>query len=76
MQIKCVCQGTSGSCTTKICHRKVSNINDIGEILKEKYMSAVKVIRGNPLCFIIVNINIMFIICYGRLILSTGVSFL
>uniref|UniRef100_T1DF63 Protein Wnt n=1 Tax=Dendrocoelum lacteum TaxID=27895 RepID=T1DF63_9PLAT len=45
MQIKCVCQGTSGSCTTKICHRKVASIEEIGRTLKEKFENAVKVIR-------------------------------
>nr|AEB60996.1 wnt-1 [Dugesia japonica] len=49
MKVKCVCQGTSGSCTTKICHRKVSSISEIGNSLKIKYETAVKVVRNNDI---------------------------
>ncbi|PAA69301.1 hypothetical protein BOX15_Mlig008298g1 [Macrostomum lignano] len=48
MEVKCVCHGTSGSCTHNICWREVASFQKIGEFLKYQYKEAVKVEQASP----------------------------
>jgi len=43
MHLSCRCHGVSGSCTTKTCWRELPTYYQIGDAVKEKYDSAVKV---------------------------------
>ena len=43
LKIQCKCHGMSGSCEFKTCWKAVPEFREIGNILKEKYESAVNV---------------------------------
>uniref|UniRef100_A0A914XGT7 Protein Wnt n=1 Tax=Plectus sambesii TaxID=2011161 RepID=A0A914XGT7_9BILA len=43
MQLTCKCHGVSGSCTTKICWRKMNDFHAIGETLYKKFDAALRV---------------------------------
>ncbi|XP_013420015.1 protein Wnt-6 isoform X2 [Lingula anatina] len=47
MRKECKCHGLSGSCALKTCWRKMPIFNDVGNILKEKFDGATKMIGSN-----------------------------
>uniref|UniRef100_A0A6M2DY21 Protein Wnt n=1 Tax=Xenopsylla cheopis TaxID=163159 RepID=A0A6M2DY21_XENCH len=47
MRLECKCHGLSGSCTLKTCWMKMPPFRDVGNILKERFDGAAKVIAGN-----------------------------
>ncbi|KAF7272922.1 hypothetical protein GWI33_014328 [Rhynchophorus ferrugineus] len=47
MRQECKCHGMSGSCTTKTCWMKLPSFRMIGDILKDRYDGATRVIAAN-----------------------------
>ncbi|XP_077997791.1 protein Wnt-6-like [Glandiceps talaboti] len=47
MRVECKCHGLSGSCTVKTCWKKMPVFRDVGNILKQRFNGAAKVIGGN-----------------------------
>lgn len=47
MQVKCKCHGISGSCELKTCWKAAPEFRIVGNILKEKFKSAVLVDQSN-----------------------------
>ncbi len=43
MKLECRCHGVSGSCSAKTCWRKVPDMEDIGQNIKDKYDESIKV---------------------------------
>ncbi|PAA90634.1 hypothetical protein BOX15_Mlig032246g1, partial [Macrostomum lignano] len=48
MKKRCLCHGTSGSCTYRTCWKEVASFQKIGQLLKMQYTKAVKVMQGSP----------------------------
>lgn len=47
MQTECKCHGLSGSCSVQTCWEKMPHFRDVGDRLKARFDSAIKVIIGN-----------------------------
>uniref|UniRef100_A0ACB8FG59 Protein Wnt-11 n=1 Tax=Sphaerodactylus townsendi TaxID=933632 RepID=A0ACB8FG59_9SAUR len=45
LEMKCKCHGVSGSCSIKTCWRGLQELRDIAQDLKNKYLSATKVVH-------------------------------
>lgn len=43
--MKCKCHGVSGSCSIKTCWKGLQELRDIAQDLKNKYLSATKVVH-------------------------------
>ena len=61
MQLKCRCHGISGSCELKTCWRTIPSFDVIGNYLKAKYSTAIRV-SGSSLHVLIIDTIIIIII--------------
>ncbi|XP_022184533.2 protein Wnt-16 isoform X2 [Nilaparvata lugens] len=49
MRVQCRCHGVSGSCELKTCWKTMPSFDEVGDLLKRKYRTAVQVNRGSIL---------------------------
>lgn len=47
----CKCHGSSSSCTMKTCMKKLENFQKVGDQLREKYLTAIRVLYKNGTLF-------------------------
>lgn len=64
MQTDCRCHGTSGSCSMKTCFRRTPTMRHIGNVLKGLYDTAVKVIQGAILFFLLFLLFFLLILLF------------